>query len=247
MKRFLYMAMIVLWGIASPFTYVLGADPIARIRDISGTVELKKPGASSWTSARVGDTLVRDTVISTGFKSTAIVTLGNSTITVKPLTRLSLAELTTVDGTEQAALNLRTGRVRADVEPPTGGNIDFSVHSPSATASVRGTTFELDVRNISVSEGTVQFGPTSGSGRAREIPVLAGESSFVDTRTGMVVSPAMVRAASLTPPVPAGRDTPVKPGASRGVGASGGAGASGEVGNPPGSLIINVELTQGGN
>ncbi|AEF85952.1 conserved hypothetical protein [Treponema primitia ZAS-2] len=238
MKRFLYVIMIALWGIFPPFTHFLAADPIARIQDISGTVELKKSGASSWTPARTGDTLTKDSLISTGFKSTAILALGNSTITVKPLTRLSLAELTTVDGTEQAALNLHTGRVRADVAPPAGGNVDFSVRSPSVTASVRGTAFELDVRNIRVSEGTVLFSPTSGSGRAKAIPVLAGESSFVDTRTGMVISPVMVRAASLNPPAPTGRDTPVKPRAS---------GVAGVAGNQPGSLTINVELTQGGD
>jgi hypothetical protein len=44
-----------------------------------------------------------------------------------------------------------------DVNPPAGTKASLSVNSPTATASVRGTSFEFDTRNLRVNSGTVHF------------------------------------------------------------------------------------------
>ncbi|MDR1047842.1 MAG: hypothetical protein LBL64_08700 [Treponema sp.] len=62
-------------------TLVAGAQT-AVIRELSGTVEVQAPGASEWKAAAIGQTLEKSSLISTGFKSTALVTIGNSTIGV---------------------------------------------------------------------------------------------------------------------------------------------------------------------
>jgi hypothetical protein len=180
---------------------LLGAQT-ARIREIRGTVEIKTPGATAWQPAEPGQVLDKAALISTGFKSSAIISIGNSHITVRPLTRLSLEELLTVPGNEQVVLGLRAGRVRADVKPPAGGKVDFSVRSPSVTASVRGTVFDFDGLRLRVDEGRVYLAGTGAPG----VYVGEGHGSAVNPETGKAAVMIETLKEELSPPLPAGID-----------------------------------------
>jgi hypothetical protein len=154
----------------------------AVLKDFMGTVEVRVPGGQ-WASASLGMTLEKNASISTGFKSSAVLGLGNSTITVRPLTRLTLEELIQNQADETVRLNLRTGRVRAEVAPPSGGKTTFTIRSTQATASVRGTEFEFEKDAVYVSSGNVMFGDESGT----EVSVQAGESSSASEGGGVSV------------------------------------------------------------
>jgi hypothetical protein len=169
------------------------------ISEFSGTVELKTARSSSFVPAKTGDIVAADTIVSTGFRSTAVIKVGSTTIAVRPLTRLSLAEIRSESDSETLNVNLQAGRVRVDVKPPAGTRANTSVQSPGGTASVRGTVFEFDVINLKVYEGTVAL---QGSG-AVAIPVSAGRASYVDSN-GEVVDPVEAGGQSLTPPAPVG-------------------------------------------
>ncbi|MDR2663210.1 MAG: FecR family protein [Treponema sp.] len=169
------------------------------IREVRGTVEIKRPGSSAWAPAAPGQELTGDTQISTGFKSSALISLGNSTLTVQPLTRLSLEEIRAAAEAEQVNVRLQAGRIRVNVKPPAEGTVNFTVRSPTATASVRGTAFEFDTVNLRVDEGTVRF---SGGG-AVTVYVRAGETGAPDPVTGKTAAPVET-AAALAPPPPAG-------------------------------------------
>jgi hypothetical protein len=127
----------------------------AFIREITGTVEILSPGETVWKAAETGQRISGDTVISTGYGSAARISLGNSTLLVRPLTRLSLTEIQNLGANETVNLYLHTGRIRAEVIPPPNGKTDFQVRSPVATASVRGTSFEFDGLNLQVDEGRI--------------------------------------------------------------------------------------------
>jgi ferric-dicitrate binding protein FerR (iron transport regulator) len=172
----------------------------ALIRDLAGIVEVKAPQAAGWTAAYRGQALTGDTMISTGFKSTAVITVGNSVLTVRPLTRLSITELSRIQDNEKIELRLQTGRVRADVKPLQGGRTDFTVRSSSATASVRGTVFEFDTLNLSVSEGTVAF---SG---ASPVPVFVDSGGTSSVDGFRVSSPSETVIAGLRPELPPGTE-----------------------------------------
>jgi hypothetical protein len=172
------------------------------IRELSGTVEIKKPEASNYIAAKAGDQISQDTIISTAFKSIALVEIGSAVIMVQPLTRLSLTEISASSGSETINLNLQTGRVRVDVNPPAGKKASMKVTSPSATASVRGTNFDFSTRNLYVQEGTVGF---SGN-RGNLLPVNAGSGSQVKT-DGSVDDPLETKSARLLPSLPVGMDT----------------------------------------
>jgi hypothetical protein len=182
MKHFL---IFILFTLSTGF--VFAQNPEALIREMTGTVELKIGGSADWVPAKVGDRIVKDTIISTGFKSAAILALGNSTITVRSLTSLSLAELINRNETETININLNTGRIRADINPPSGGKSSVTVQTPVATASVRGTTFEMNTANIHVLKGAVNYNPVDGI-FARPVMVNAGQESWI-TDTGGAVHP----------------------------------------------------------
>lgn len=197
MKRIL--PMLVLLAAAALAAAQAGA-PLAVIKQVAGTVELKAPG-KDWVPAKAGATLTKDTLISTAFKSVAVISVGASTLTVKPLTRLSLEEIARLEGSETVRLALLSGRVRADVAPPAGGKTDFSVKSPTATASVRGTGFDQDATNLRVEEGNVEFTGPDG----QPVQVGAGQSSTIG-EDGGAVPPKDMPDQALSPPPPAGVD-----------------------------------------
>jgi hypothetical protein len=189
------MKIVVVWC-ALLFAAASAFGQTAVIKELSGTVEVKAPGETSWKPASAGMVITKNTLISTGFRSTALVGLGNSLLTVQALTRLSLEEIALSQGNEKIGLALQTGRVRANVTPPSGGRTDFTVRSPTATASVRGTTFSFDTNSVSVSGGLVSFSGANGL----PVAVAAGESSAL-TRRGTADAAA---GAETTPPAPVG-------------------------------------------
>ena len=172
------------------------------ITDLTGTVELKASGRSDFVPAKAGDTLAKDTIVSTGFRSTALIKVGSTVLTVRPLTRLSLSEIASAEGTETINVSLQTGRVRADVKPPSGVKAVMTVQSPIATASVRGTSFEFDTLSITVLEGTVAFQGSHGS----EMLVGAGSTSEIGVNN-KPADPMETFTAELLPLPPAGNDT----------------------------------------
>jgi hypothetical protein len=176
----------------------------AYIREFSGTVEVKTPGASTWRAARTGERISKDTIISTGFKSTALIDLGNSTLIVRPLSRLSLEGLQNIQSNESVNLYLETGRVRAEVSPPASGKTDFSIRTPTVTASVRGTSFAFDGVNLNVDEGQVHF--TGGDGIG--VYVGAGHQSVSAPETGRTAGAAELFQAELTMTGPKVTHTP---------------------------------------
>lgn len=195
MKRTIALTILAALG-----AMIFAQAPVAVIKQVAGTVEIKAPG-KDWVPAKAGASLSKDTAISTGFKSVAVVTVGASTLTVKPLTRLTLGEIARLEGSETVRLALLSGRVRADVKPPAGGKTDFTVKSPTATASVRGTGFDQDIVNLDVDEGEVEFAGPDGL----PVQVGAGQSSTVD-EDGGAVPPEDMPGESLSLPFPAGLD-----------------------------------------
>ena len=217
MKR-LSVLMVFLLAAAFAFTQ----SPGAQIRTLTGTVELKAPGSADWVPAKAGDLIEKATVISTGFKSMATLDLGSSTLMVRPLTRLSLNEIINQGGTETINVAMSAGRVRADVKPPAEGRTDFAISTTVATASVRGTIFDIDRASIRVIEGIVLYSSSSGKGKIARVG--AGQKSQIDEDSGYAqnpmvkadidrVLPAMAGQASTSPGSAGGSGLNVSPGA----------------------------------
>jgi hypothetical protein len=197
MARLIIIAGLLLLAVSGVFAQE------AVIRELLGTVELKPAGSPTWERAVQGQGIAESTVISTGFKSHALIGIGDSIINVRPLTRLSLTEIRASQNTETINVNLQAGRVRLDVNPPAGSRASFSIQTPMATASVRGTVFEAGLFELWVAEGSVEYRGSSGS----HIVVDAGGYSTVSESTGRVGSTKGVLLDSLSPVQPIAFDS----------------------------------------
>ena len=184
MKKSLGILILCIAGISS----LAAAALTATITEVAGKVEYKLPG-KDWVAAKTGAILPAGSLISTGFKSTAILKTESATLTVKPVTRLSLEELVKSEGTTKTQMFLMAGRVKAEVTPRKGEQAEFKVKSPTATASVRGTGFEFDGQNLLVDHGAVQFESDTGIGISQT--VTSGEFSTL-SQTGTVTAPVAV-------------------------------------------------------
>jgi hypothetical protein len=167
--------------------------------EVNGRVEIRESSSPEWRRAEPGNLIGKDTLISTGLKSSAVISLGSSRLDIRPLTVLTLEDLVRRGDGEETILYLRTGRIRAEVTPPTGQNVDFTVGSPTVTASVRGTSFEFDGRRLWVESGLVLL---AGSG-GQKIYVAQAQKSYVDENNqNRIVPPFEAEAAVLRPVIP---------------------------------------------
>ncbi len=130
---------------------------------VEGKAEYK--GSNNvWKPLKQGDVIASGTMISTGFRSNATVKLGASILTVRPLTRMTLVELAEKEEVVDTEVFIEVGNVRAEVNSYNKKRNGFTVRSPIATASVRGTVFEAGTRII-VQQGSVRV--TAGAGKGR--------------------------------------------------------------------------------
>ncbi len=118
-----------------------------KVIEVTGKVEVQK--ADKWVAVSRGDILPAGSVISTGFKSEALIAFDETVIKVKALTRLTIEQLFEKNGDKASSVYLDTGSISADVKPAENKRVGFSVKTPAATASVRGTSGDV------YSDGTV--------------------------------------------------------------------------------------------
>lgn len=211
MKRAILIAMAVYALVASAY-----AGPTAILSGIKGKVEVKS-AQGSWAPATEGMTIGLSSTISTGYDSTATLTIEKSTIVVKPLTRLTLDKLLEKSaGSVSASTYLRVGSVQAKVKASVPGTPqDFKVQSPYSTASVRGTEFVFDGQRLTVLDGTVRLTP----GRpTRDIQPV--EAAIAQEPASGAAAPEAAPAAVAAPPAPeAGFEGAVEVGAASESGA----------------------------
>ena len=128
----------------------------ATVERVSGKVEYLRAGGR-WAAVSAGDSIPIGATISTGFRSSAVLLVAGSEITVMALTRMSIEDLAETNDSISTSLNLRTGKVRASVRSTSGKSTNFTLRSPVSTAAVRGTDFIFDGYRLQVLEGTVRF------------------------------------------------------------------------------------------
>lgn len=129
-----------------------------RVKDFDGKVKVKYPGEARWSRLNINDKLPDNATVSTGFNSYIVLDLGNATLDVMPLTRMTVNEITESQDTIATSLFLQGGTIKADVSKIEGKISDFHIKSPVATASVRGTSFIFSGNKLSVIRGVVDFG-----------------------------------------------------------------------------------------
>lgn len=132
-------------GAATPQPTTLPADakPItAKVIELKGDVRFAPLGSTDYKPARVGDEFPPETVVLTGLRSSAVLKIGEddtyTAVVIDPASKTLLSELFVTQEKKQVRIGVGYGQVRAGVVEG-GLKSDFTVSSPVATLSKRGT------------------------------------------------------------------------------------------------------------
>ena len=121
---------------------------------LKGKVEVQRN--NEWIPLKMGDTVYSTEVISTGFQSEAKIKVMDSVLSLGPVTRISLKELSSTQDKDKINVYLNTGTLRTKVNHTDNKRVSCQVRTPIGVASVRGTEFDIDDSNIvSVIQGIV--------------------------------------------------------------------------------------------
>ena len=119
-----------------------------KVVSVTGKCEYEKNG--EWVALQVGQVLDQGTKIQTGFKSELVLTLTSekedSKMTIAQLSRMTISQLVSTEKLDKTNVYMDTGSVKAEINKNEDSKVNFTVTSPYATASVRGTI--LTYRNV---------------------------------------------------------------------------------------------------
>ncbi len=140
MHRVLFFLLMAI--LFSPIS-ALAQEQQAVVKEFSGKVEVK-PTGRDWRPVVANMPVSMGSTVSTGFASRLVLAIGQTQISVRPLTRMLLRELVKTGSTNTTGLTLRVGKVNVAVKAASGEKNDFSIRGPASTAAVRGTEFNYD-------------------------------------------------------------------------------------------------------
>ncbi len=137
----------------------------AKVSATKGKTEIQQNGV--WKALAPGDVLNKGAVIQTGFKSELTLQMKESVVTVGPLSRMTIEQLAEKQSKDDTRLYLDTGSLKANVKKTENRRVGFTVKSPVATASVRGTiigvTNTFQATSVSADEGSAAAWPSDNS------------------------------------------------------------------------------------
>lgn len=140
--------------LASSFVIVSLFAESAVVTYVKGKVEVSAP--NGWVALKVGDKINASDTISTGFQAEARIEYNGSLMSLGSLTRITLDNLASSSTKDDVSVYLSTGAVRSKVTHTDNKRVSYSVKSPIAVASVRGTDFTVTANGtVSCNEGAV--------------------------------------------------------------------------------------------
>ncbi|MBR1639463.1 MAG: FecR domain-containing protein [Treponema sp.] len=121
---------------------------------VRGKVEVCR--GEKWLQLKIGDKINPSETISTGFQSEVKIKYNDSLMVLGALTRITLDEFSETENKDTVSAYLSTGAVRSKVIHTESKRVSYTVKSPVAVASVRGTDFIVTSAGaISCNEGAV--------------------------------------------------------------------------------------------
>lgn len=147
------------------------------IQVISVVGKVEKQQDDLWIPIKEGEFLSKGTLISTGFRSSATLKFEDSVILVSALSRLTISELLENESSRDTSVFLDAGKITADIKTSDNKRVNFTVRTPIATASVKGTAGMVSALGDVVSYqnvwATSVINP-DGSESTKQIPVSQG-------------------------------------------------------------------------
>jgi len=183
-------ALAIVLGVVSMFGGSRALGAATTITIISGDIQVRH-GAGSFAPAADGDVLTAGDTVRTGDAARAVLTyFEGSTVSLEPNTELVIEDASALtDGSTIVVMQQNLGRTWHVVTKLVTGGSKYEVKTPASTASVRGTTFTVDVAvedalpvaTVMTTEGTVVHSAPDPREPSRRIsvPVAAGTSEKI--------------------------------------------------------------------
>lgn len=257
------MKKAILTGILAGFCACLFALD-AEVIGLNGKAQISTNG-TSWSPIAVGNRIPQGAIIQTGFKSELKLKVKGSEITLDPMTRITIDELSEKDNRDNTVVSMKIGGLTSNVKKVEDRRAGFTVKGPAATASVRGTILSEEVGynrdTVKAIENTTMVWPSSANGdgegdsaNSAARAIAPGQKSSVDSNGGQSspqslasqdanLAGAAASAAAMEAVASSGQSSgdqsfSAASGGSQGNGSSGG----GSVAPATGTLVITVGL-----
>ena len=141
----------------------------AEVIGIEGKAQVSTNG-TTWAPVAVGSKIPQGATIQTGFKSSLKIKFKGSEITLDPMTRIKVDELSDKDNRDNAVVSMKIGGLTSNVKKVEDRRAGFTVKGPAATASVRGTILSEEVGynrdTVRAIENTTMVWPSSSNGES---------------------------------------------------------------------------------
>ena len=129
--------------LAVPFSYA-AKNTSGKVRSVIGEVTTQKKSEGNWVPLRVGAKVKEKDLIRTMVESQAVVALPDgSTISVEENSLVEFSQLVSEDGVQQAVTDIKSGKIRFDVQKQASKESYFKFKTGTATAAIRGTDGSL--------------------------------------------------------------------------------------------------------
>ena len=136
-SSFKYIAVALMLTV--PFSYA-AKNTSGKVRSVIGDVTTQKKSEGNWVPLRVGAKVKEKDIIRTLVESQAIVALPDgSTISVEENSLVEFSQLVSEDGVQTAMTDIKSGKVRFDVQKQASKESSFKFKTGTATAAIRGT------------------------------------------------------------------------------------------------------------
>lgn len=156
----------------------------AKVTYVKGKVEVLKN--QSWVQLNVGDLLQNSDTVSTGFQSELKIEYGGSVMSLGALTRITLENMSSSEKKDNVSVYLDTGAVRSKVTHTQDRRVSYTVKSPVAVASVRGTDFTFTAKgNVTCHGGAVVVYPNTAYRKNRN-DIIAVNATREMVEAGLV-------------------------------------------------------------
>lgn len=233
----LVLAIVLAFAVLAGFALAgqtRAVGPASVLAILAGRVELAH-GAAPYAPASDGETVAAGDRLRTDAAGHAVVTFfDGSTLDIAPATEVTVVAAASHDGAVDLVIAQAIGRTFSSVQKLVDPRSRYEIHTPSITAVVRGTKFEIEVAaDGSAIERTTE-GLVAVSSAGTEVLVPAG----METRAAPAAPPAAPA------PMPTQRTTSTPPTATPPP-TQAPAGVSGPASSPLPEVFIAVPVTAG--
>ena len=191
MRRTLLKIMAVSLMFAGSFAFADALDAVV----VSSTGKVEVQNGTQWVPVKEGDVLKKGSVVQTGFKSELVLKVKESNMKISQLTRMVIENLSAGSDKDDTRIFIDTGSVRSEVNRSGARKVGFTVRSPVATASVRGTIVKLSNEyrgaKVETERGVVLAWPTTVSEPVVEEDQPSEETNETAETDGSIVDGAL--------------------------------------------------------